>query len=48
MDNTKNDEYYVEKMINDFSFVIKHMQGIDLTAFASNEVLQDSTLIPCK
>ena len=42
MDNTKNDAYYVKKMIKDIKFIIEKTDGITLEALKENEVLSDS------
>lgn len=44
MDNTKNDEYYVQKIYKDLSFIISHMQGVDANKLKDDEVLQDSMM----
>ena len=44
MDNVKNDEYYVKKIISDLSFVLLHTKGLSKEQFADNEVLIDSVL----
>ncbi len=42
MNNHKDDEYYVEKIITAIEFIIKHMEGVSFQAFSKNEILQDS------
>ncbi len=44
MDNTKNDSYYVEKIVEDVAFIIKYTSDISLGAFKENELLQDSMM----
>lgn len=44
MDNVKDDEYYVKKIISDLSFVLLHTKGLSKEQFADNEVLIDSVL----
>jgi len=44
MDNVKNDNYYMQKIIKDLTFIVGHMQGIDLEELNANEVLLDSML----
>ncbi len=44
MDNLKNDEYYLTKIINDLKFVEKHMQNVSYDDFVENEILQDSMM----
>lgn len=29
MDNTKNDQYYVQKIRKDLSFIVEHMKDVD-------------------
>lgn len=44
MDNVKNDTYYIGKVFDDLTFVIRHMKDVDSEAFAENEILQDSMM----
>lgn len=44
MDNIKNDKYYVDKIIEDLRFIIKHMDRVDIEELNKNEVLLDSML----
>ena len=44
MDNTKNDQYYVQKIRKDLSFIVEHMKDVDLEELSKNEVLLDSML----
>lgn len=44
MDNIKNDKYYVDKIVEDLKFIIKHMDRVDLEELNKNEVLLDSML----
>lgn len=44
MDNVKNDNYYIQKIIKDLHFVVTHMQNVDLEELNANEVLLDSML----
>ena len=44
MDNVKNDKYYVDKIIEDLRFIIKHMDRVDIEELNKNEVLLDSML----
>lgn len=30
MDNVKNDNYYIQKIIKDLEFIVAHMRNIDL------------------
>ena len=29
MDNIKNDKYYIQKIIQDLQFIVKHMYNVD-------------------
>ena len=42
MNNLKNDEYYVRKMLNDLNFITEQMQGITIRTLGENQVLMDS------
>lgn len=42
MDNIKNDDYYVKKMLKDIKFIIEKTEGITLDELKANEVLCDS------
>lgn len=44
MDNIKNDQYYLNKLEEDISFITKHMNGVDIEELNSNELLLDSML----
>ena len=44
MDNVKNDEYYISRILDDMIFIIRHMQDTDAAAFSENELLQDSMM----
>lgn len=44
MDNVKNDDYYIQKIIKDLEFVVTHMRNVDLEELNANEVLLDSML----
>lgn len=44
MDNIKDDAYYVRKIHNDLSFIVKHTEGIEITDLNENELLLDSML----
>jgi len=44
MDNTKNDQYYVEKVLSDLRFLIRHTKDIDRDAFQRDELLLDSIM----
>ena len=32
MDNFKNDNYYLKKIVNDIDFIIEHTEGINTSA----------------
>ncbi len=38
MDNTKNDQYYLEKIKTDIGFIVAHMKDVDLQELNENEV----------
>lgn len=44
MDNVKDDNYYLRKMLKDISFIMEKTHGITLEELESNEVLCDSVL----
>ena len=44
MDNTKDDIYYLEKMLKDIRFIISKTEGITVSQLKSDEVLCDSVL----
>ena len=44
MNNPKNDAYYVQKILTDLHFIVKHMDGISVQALEENEVLLDSMM----
>ena len=44
MDNTKDDRYYLSKIITDLEFIIRNMDGRDYDDFLDNEILQDSMM----
>lgn len=44
MDNTKNDAYYIKKMLKDIKFIMANTEGITLDELEANEVLCDSVL----
>ena len=44
MDNTKNDNYYLDKIRTDIEFISVHMKDVDLQELNDNEVLLDSML----
>lgn len=44
MDNKKNDEYYINKILLDLEFLIKHTKDINRYEFEKNELLLDSIM----
>ncbi len=44
MNNPKNDAYYVQKILTDLHFIVKHMDGISVQVLEENEVLLDSMM----
>lgn len=44
MDNTKNDAYYLERLIKDLEFITTQMKGVDIEELNENEILLDSML----
>lgn len=44
MDNIKDDNYYVRKIIADMEFIVNHSKNINNEQFSENELLQDSML----
>ena len=44
MDNTKNDAYYIDKIIDDLKFIIRHMEDVNEEDLGENEVLLDSMM----
>lgn len=44
MDNRKDNDYYINKIINDLNFIIIHTKSISLDEFGRNEILIDSAM----
>ncbi len=44
MDNIKNDEYYVKKILKDLLFIVKHMNGVEFERFEEDELLLNAML----
>lgn len=44
MDNTKNDKYFIDKILTDLHFIVEHLEGISKEELERNEVLLDSML----
>ena len=44
MDNFKNDNYYIHKILKDLEFIITHMKDVDKEGLNADEILLDSML----
>ena len=44
MDNIKNDLYFIRKLQEDLTFIMKYMRDTDEEELAHNELLQDSMM----
>lgn len=44
MDNIKNDRYYLDKILEDLAFMIKHTEGITQNEMEENPLLLDSIM----
>ena len=44
MDNIKNDDYYLNRIITDITFIVNQMKNVDLQELHDNEILLDSML----
>lgn len=44
MDNVKNDEYYIEKILSDLEFIIEHTKGKTKDEIENNILLVDSIM----
>lgn len=44
MDNTKDDDYYIKKILKNIKFIMANTEGITLQQLEANEVLCDSVL----
>ena len=44
MDNSKDDNYYIEKISEDLKFINKNMKDVDFKEFDQNILLQDSMM----
>ena len=42
MDNQKDDNYYINKIIDDAKIIVKSMNGISLDEFTNNELLNSA------
>lgn len=41
MDNTKDDNYYISKIIQDLEFIVLHMNNVCIEELNDNEILLD-------
>lgn len=44
MDNRKDNQYYVKKIITDLEFIIEHTEKLTQTDLEDNEILIDSVM----
>ncbi len=44
MDNTKDNRYYIKKIITDLKFVLKHTESLSQEDLKKNEILIDSVM----
>ena len=44
MSNQKNDAYYIQKILTDLRFIVKHMDGVTVRELEENEILLDSMM----
>lgn len=44
MDNVKNDNYFIDKIKKDISFIVAHIKDVDLRGLGEDEVLLDSMM----
>ena len=44
MDNKKDNKYYVQKIVTDLAFIMKHTSGLTPEELDSNEILLDSVM----
>lgn len=44
MDNTKDDRYYLDRILTDLHFIMVHTQDMSLEELEDNEVLQDCVM----
>lgn len=44
MDNQKNDQYYLKKVVTDLGFILEHTEGLSQEQLEANEVLVDSVM----
>jgi len=44
MDNVKNNEYYIKKIVTDLHFIIEHTKNLTQSELEDNEILVDSVM----
>lgn len=44
MDNKKDNKYYVNKIVTDLEFIIRHTKDLSAKDFETNEILVDSVM----
>ena len=44
MDNKKDDQYYLGKLVTDLAFILEHTEGLTQSEFEDNEILIDSVM----
>ena len=44
MKRQKDDSYFISKIMNDIDYILSILEGIDLDAFSSNQMMSDSTV----
>ena len=44
MDNIKDNEFYINKIVGDLEFITEHMADVDIDELNHNEILLDSML----
>lgn len=44
MDNIKDDNYFIRKIMQDLQFIVDHMENVDQVELTTNEILLDSML----
>ena len=44
MDNVKNNEYYIKKIVTDLDFIIEHTENLTQSELEENEILVDSVM----
>ncbi|PXX80021.1 DUF86 domain-containing protein [Dielma fastidiosa] len=44
MDNKKDNQYYIKKIVTDLEFIIEHTEGLTQSELEDNELLTDSVM----